>query len=417
MIKNYFLLSLFVSLSFNAYCQSDFHSVESFENKLSYLGINYEGSINSNVITNDFINAVYFGKTIDDELKNNVIKKSKLINRLGSDSKYQLLYVNKNSFLGRPNLHYFLALKHYDHLDASFSRDFIKLLLWGNSQFKGQTADLSGFAYNQLLYQQFQLGLLKNVVFKTTKLSIGFGISFLKGQKNLNILTHQAQLYTHPDGEYIELDIDYELKQTDTLTHNKLSAFNGLGTSADLFFSLNINETNIWKLSITDIGFINWNHTTNNFRVDTTLRFNGVEIANIFDMQDSIAFSTSPDSIVNDFTSSENNNYSIFLPFRLHLSYQKILNKFHILCGARYYFNANHTPYVYFKLNYFITKSFLVGSNLAYGGYGTIDAGLEIAKQFKSGFTAALGTNNLDGFIFPSSATGQGVYFHIRKTF
>ena len=78
------------------------------------------------------------------------------------------------------------------------------------------------------MYKQFDVGILKTVQNDKGKWNIGFGLSLLTGNRNLRLKITQASLYTDPDGEYLDGDIQGDFSSA-SMGKTQFLAANGLG--------------------------------------------------------------------------------------------------------------------------------------------------------------------------------------------
>ncbi|MBL4655079.1 MAG: hypothetical protein JKY33_04580 [Bacteroidia bacterium] len=392
------------------------------ENSISFLGeeptrfveSQNDFYINSNSITNSFVNSFYFGKHIESTQINDIAEKLKRTNRLGGMTSVGIGYYDSRSkFTKTHGVSYFVALNYKEYFHTEFSADLFKIGFQGNSNFNGKQADLGNFYYQQLIYQQFKVGILNKI---SDELSLGIGMSVINGQKNIQMATNNAYLFTAEDGEYIDLNADYSFKQTDTLTHINLFANNGLGASGDLYISYK-NEKSSFSFNLIDFGLINWSGTSSNYRIDTLVRFEAYNVSNIFDLQDTVSLSYAPGNISDNLTKEDNRNYSSYLPSLINFMYERKLGAMDIRVGGSYLYNARHLPQAYLQLNKALTKSITVGGILSYGGYGFLDAGLELNYKIGDMFHLKAGSRHVDGLLFPSKTSGEGGYVQLRKIF
>ena len=59
----------------------------------------------------------------------------------------------------------------------------------------------------------------------------------------------------------------------------------------------------------------------------------------------------------------------------------------------------------------------MLSATFGYGGYGILNYGLGINAKLGHGFMLYAGSNNIEGYIAPKKACGQGVYISLVKTF
>ena len=85
--------------------------------------------------------------------------------------------------------------------------------------------------------------------------------------------------------------------------------------------------------------------------------------------------------------------------------------------GLRYIYNGNNKLYLYVKGKIYFTKSFMLAATAGYGSYGSLNYGLGLAANIGGGFSVYAGSNNIEGFLFPSKAGGRSAYFSLFKNF
>lgn len=161
-----------------------------------------------------------------------------------------------------------------------------------------------------------------------------------------------------------------------------------------------------------NIGGISWNSVTS-YDIDTTLRFEGIEVDDIFEFSDSVLNEvTTIDSLVN----TKKGRAFRMLPIDFNVYYKKDLGKLLIDAIARYRIFTNYNPYVrvgaYYKL-----PIFTPGVTIAYGGYGSLQVGLNTELNLAKKLKIVLGTNNILGAIVPNSSTALDAYLGMRLHF
>ena len=84
----------------------------------------------------------------------------------------------------------------------------------------------------------------------------------------------------------MQFNSNFNLAVSDTNNKN-LTTFNGVGASADIFFETpyksKLGKQSILTVNANNIGFIHWRNNSVQYSSDSTLRFNGYNIKNIFD--------------------------------------------------------------------------------------------------------------------------------------
>ncbi|MEP7169629.1 MAG: DUF5723 family protein, partial [Bacteroidota bacterium] len=226
-----------------------------------------------------------------------------------------------------------------------------------------------------------------------------------------------GSLFTQADGEYVDMNLHLEQKQSDS-THQSFGSSNGLGAAADIEFNLGVKNKYKIIFSAKDLGVIAWNKKSSSFEVDTNYHFEGVVVNNLFD---SLYLDLKSE---NDFKdgfkeNKQSKSFTTVLPLRLNLSYEQTIKPDELTAelGIEYYFNSDFIPLAKLTTNYFFSSRFHAGIFLQYGGFGGFHGGVHFDKDFGKGFILAIGTAYLDGYIIPSSSAGQGGYAGVKKIF
>jgi len=383
------------------------------------IGISGDYDINSNTITNSFLKKFYTGGYIDNEFKKSVSDRLKNSNRIGGNVNVGVYGSFKlNSINNSKEISLFFAVKDRTHIDAQFSRDFFNIGFYGNSKFAGKTADLNDFSLNFIRYQQLQMGVFSSKLDSAARW--GIGISFLNGEQYLSVLAKKAELYTSEDGQYIDFTTDMFIAKSDA-AKNGLGAVNGFGSSVDLFFEAPFKTrmgNSYLRLSVSDIGFINFNKKTLTLEQDSIFHFTGFQINNFSDLHDSTFGAKSKDSILNGVAPFKKQSFSATLPAVLDFNFETHFSKyFHLTEGFRYVFNGNYSLLVYLKSNFYFNPKFMLSLTLGYGGYGNLNYGIGLKANLGNGFLIYAGSNNIEGYISPKNTGGQGVFFSLGKQF
>ena len=250
-MKKLILSTISLLICYNCFSQTEYGLSKYFTDSASVsVGVIGEYSINSTVLSNEFYNFFIQGGYIDTEAKDRISGRLRTSNQLGGDVNFGIYYAQKiDSLFGkaRHKLNYFINISNRWHFDVRFSDDLFNLGFYGNKIFAGQTAELGDFNLNLLKYQQFELGLMNS---NDSGKQYGFGISFLKAEEHFYINSNRADLYTETTGEYVDLNMNLQINQSDTASRG-LQAFNGWGLSTDLFYQLPYNlfrENDYWEV-------------------------------------------------------------------------------------------------------------------------------------------------------------------------
>jgi len=364
--------------------------------------------LSSNAFSTNFVSNIYRGKTLSRPLRQKVSNKLTRNNRLGADLDYGL-YV-KHLPDSSKGIGWFVNIVNRTHANAKLPKDLVNLVMFGNAAFAGKTAELSKISASLLSYKQFELGILKQIATEKGTWNLGLGVSLLTGNQNFNLLIDRANLFTDADGESIEGEIGGRFRGSSVVSSQYFDA-NGLGFSASLHLGY-VSEKFGIQLQASDIGQVSWLKNLRYTELDSSFRFEGVDI-NLFAANGGSISSIDLDTVVAGFaTKKEGSRYTTILPANFVLEGFYALNskKWHLYAGVQYRLAAAYIPYAYVGTNAPIGKRFFIDTRFAYGGFGSWHLGFELKKKFGKTFEVCIGTNNLEGYLLPMIGTAQSAY-------
>jgi len=305
------LLYIFIISSLALYSQDKSNS---YRMKHNTIQLNSHISLESNNLNTNLLNTLLYGGYIDDEMKDNWINTGYKNNKLNSEFINGIRYIFQN----KNNRYFYLQISDINNLSSNFTDDFLKLILYGNFNYQGDTLDFSNTSIRINRYQQYKFGYNFNVIKDKTNYNIGAALAYLSGNHYMQLNIDEGNLYTHEMGT--SLDINYDIKTMMTDTSN-FSPFTNNGNGVSLDFSLHINkEDNIIGVHMRDLGFIKWKKNSIINNTDSSFRFSGIEIE---DFNNITAFN---DSILDITLSKKNNYFRSFIPAKITFSYNKILD-------------------------------------------------------------------------------------------
>jgi len=434
MVKRIIKISLLFYLLFvfhNKLVGQSIYSISNYalETEKFALGIKGETQLNSTALTTKFYNAFLFGKHINNNTKDAIKKRLVHYNKVGADLNNGLYYAHKlDTFLGKSGLNYFFSIDDRLHGNALFTNDLFKVGFYGNKSFENDTAELGSLSANLIRYQQLQLGLIKK---HENGAILGFGISLLKGQEFFQIDVYRGSLFTSTKGNYIDLDLLYQISQSDQ-SKKGWDASNGWGMSGAIFYQVpydmfqsheNSENTNQgeWegylRMEAYDLGFIRWNNNSTLRIQDSIYHFEGIEIQNLLDIEDSV-FQTAVDSVGEIIKPGEfKTSFTSITPSTFHLKmYQESKSGGYFSMGTVLMMFADYSPLIYLQGGHTIKDTYRLGGSMEFGGYGKFNLGIETSANFGS-FNVTLGSRSVLGFILPKSSGGLSLFVSLKKSF
>ena len=305
------LLYIFIISSLALYSQDKSNS---YRMKHNTIQLNSHISLESNNLNTNILNTLLYGGYIDDEMKDNWINTGNKNNKLNSEFINGIRYIFQN----KNQRYFYLQISDINNLSSNFTDDFLKLILYGNFNYQGDTLDFSNTSIRINRYQQYKFGYNFNIIKDNTNYNIGTALSYLSGNHYMQLNIDEGKLYTHEMGT--SLDINYDIKTMMTDTSN-FSPFTNNGNGVSLDFSLHINkEDNIIGVHMRDLGFIKWKKNSIINNTDSSFSFSGIEI------EDFNNVTTFNDSILDITLSKQNNYFRSFIPAKITFSYNKILD-------------------------------------------------------------------------------------------
>lgn len=410
---NYCIFILCISTSVFSQYNSEFLNFEKTGRSIS---LNGEYELGSNGIYNGLINKFLYGGYIDKATKDASDKTMKRLNVAGANINYDL-----SVFFGRSSKYSFLiGIKDQFIFNSSFTKDFYELAMYGNKPYLGETKNLGGTSINYLHFQEMKVGLIWHKVDSTAK--IGASISILKGQQLFNFRARRgSSLYTNNDGTELIFNSNFNMALSDTNYRRNPLAFTGIGASADIFFETPYKSKNgkecVLTVNANNIGFLHWTDNSVQYSSDSSIKYSGYHINNLFDLKDSTLSSINRDTIVRKLTNARKQSFNVNIPTNLIIINKiKFTTKFTLGIGFRYLFNSNFKPYFFTDGEYAFTPKLTGALHIGYGGYSRLNIGLAFSYNTKNWYFK-LGSNSLQGYISPANTYGQGAFLSLAKKF
>jgi hypothetical protein len=370
----------------------------------------------SGTITSNFAANFLEGSYLTNSLKQEVSANLQNSNRLGYSINYGAIGCLYNDTVNKKRVfNFFVALRHKDYVNADFPPDVFNVAFYGNAPYAGENAKLSPFNLNSVSYQQLEIGSVCTNFGGKAKL--GIGVSFLAGQQLQSVNMNSGYLYTDPYGQYIQLASSTKYNESDTTPgHNYL---NGYGASLDIYFSAPYKigkKDGYITVSITDLGFINWNSHSLSYSKDTSYTYNGVSINGLNILQNAAINNLSKDSLQNKYFPLARKSFYTNIPSTLSINTNTDLGKMNLEVGFWYLFNGNSIGYFYIQGDKNFAHGWFGDLQLGYGGYATYNASLGITKKIKN-TGIKIGINHIQGLILPDKLGGAGAGVELLHTF
>ncbi len=419
LILFFMIISLSLSAQINdVYNNFYLHRIDTTLQRV-YVGVN--SNFSSNSIKTAFFNKILTKDYIDNATKqlNNISSENYLL----SENTNVVSYIIKpDSFRSHTDIGFKFDIVNLNRITSVFSEDLYNIAFYGNKSYAGKTADFSNSYYKSITYQKINFGLFKHAkdTSNNDRITYYAGFSLINGQDYKFIDLFKSSLFTSETGEYIDFDLQMLYNyakngKTDFLENRGIGgAFNFNLTYENTKFNYFIN------LSIEDLGLIKWTRYSYSTVIDSNMHFEGVEIANILDIDNYSTGNLSKDSLMSQITdNTKRYSYTTGLNEKINLSFSKNLlkNNLFTTIGVGYLYNAKEPiPVFYGRTNYKFNKIFATGLQIAYGGFTGFRYGLGFYADFNK-LDLYLGSNNPMGFILTDLSYSQSIYLRVGFNF
>ena len=370
----------------------------------------------SNSITYELARTYFLNGFITEAMKDQVTKHLDNKNRIGGDFSAEMYFRHTpDSMFGNDTWSWTIGMKNVNHFHSTFSRDLFEVYFRGNKNYTGKTADFSDFNYLLLNYQQLQFGISKRIKKDSAAWEAGAALGFNAGQQLLEIQAARADLYTQEIGTYLDLNAKLQMRFSDSLK-KKFGSLNGFGISTDFFIKAAIKEKHFFFFKVSNLGFIRWNNRSAEIKADTSFRFEGIDVNDLFTFADTIKTTFTNDSTLaqNFLTQRKYKSYTLLLPAKIEVSYKRPLGHRHMRAGigVNYIINADYVPKVHFDVDYSWSKN-MITFNVSYGGYTEFGAGIFYQHHFNRGYVFMIGSDYINSLFNMNNSRSQ----HLGITF
>jgi hypothetical protein len=389
-----------------------------------------EISLESNSLNMDFANRMLFGGYINESQKNSWISKLDDNNTIFSEVSNTLSFhrnFGDNSF--------FFSIADRNLAKMSFTKDLMKVALFGNYNYQGDTLHFDKTNFTLDRFQQIKLGYEKIFKIQENNLTISTAVSYLNGNHHLSFTAENASFYTAPFGTHNSLDYDMNAFATDTANFNYFEN-NGNGFAFD--FAINFESNNKkYTLYLDDLGYINWKESALKYNTDTSFSFNGFEIENLLDFNDSILEAESDKYLEDIYIKARKGTVKSYIPanfgFKMEVPlndnyFSKYIAGFNLKWQANQdnqllsfekvlqgFYESGYSPYFYLK-TFAQTKYALLIPQIAIGGYSQ-KLSFGITTQFGNKIPIRIGTQHLESIFKGKESNSLSVYLQIGMKF
>ena len=290
---------------------------------------------------------------------------------------------------------------------AKLDEGTLNLIFYGNKPFEDQTLQIGPAAYQTWYYTS--LDYLFDVRLDTMQ-SAEISVGVMLGHDHNSYRLGESSFYTAPDGEYLDADLNYSLRDQS----RESLVLNGLGLGLGFHTNIALDHRKSIDIKVSDVGVMFWNRGYI-LDVDSAFRFTGAGFDNILNISDSLT-----DNLGNQYRRAffyeEEGNYLTPLPFYLQTEFRihrkRVLQD--IRLGADYRFLPGYLPRLYAGVNLLMNRNLLLQFEGSSGGYNWYRLDMGVKFRMGYGWEAILSIYNLNGIILPDQPGGAGGYLRLR---
>lgn len=295
-------------------------------------GINgFYGSVNSDASINDVL-------SINAETNKTTLNIDKLGSAINGDGEINQHFSVPLLFFGLnlKNNHFFFSASEKQPLNIFFTDDLLQILKNGNAPYAGQTSEAQ-LDMQLFHYGEYAFGYSRDLMDK--KLTVGATMKFLFGKGAIKADDIRLGIYTHPDGDYIDLtgkgglyfsgpfdnstnDLDGLALDEDMTATSYLTNHTNPGFAIDLGATYQVNPKIDVAVSVTDLGAIKWENQVVGYNLTGNFKWQGVDVSNGFIKQPNISeeLINLTDSLSNSFAfNPDNSSFTTKLTTKLYM--------------------------------------------------------------------------------------------------
>lgn len=363
-----------------------------FENRHSYLEISAQGGFGSDLLSNAFIDKMVFGGHLEDALLDGIVSDAREQNRAGLDAKFAMQWWDLRSGLfGNPCIQLMVGISSENHGYVGFSKDFFSLVYRGNAQWAGQTKEIGPLHAGYQSFQKFSVGVVDQKTYSQYRLS------FVSGQDFTTMDVRDASLYTSSDLDSLVLTYDGKMYHADP-NKNGIGSGKGLGISLDFDWNIPMKDRKGWfGVSAYNLGMIRWNGQTENYTLDSTFVWTGLEVSDLFGIDEDLAMPDLADTI--GYTLKTQSKW-VSLPADIRVRMLRKLDRvLFIDAGIALQPYQLSLPELRFALGQDVKGKWQFTEQILFGGYGGFRAGVGIRTAALKNFIIQAGSDNVLGWL------------------
>jgi hypothetical protein len=359
-------------------------------------------------ISNDFVYPFLKGDNLDRSTINRTIDRSGS-KWVGVMQQTELSWINLKKGIGsKKKLHLYLKAGNYAKTFAELSDDAMRLVFEGNTGMSQY--EIGNCRYTNIGYNKIGGGVFINKDKARQPWNLSVGVFLIQS-------TAYGRITTSADDVYTGNEDSFKIKTNYSAWFSSSKAFSstGYGGALEVNFNQRLDASSAWGISVTDLGFVNFNNVLTQYSSNGTFNFKGVFIPEVSRLGETYYFQNQFDSITSPLVNEKRNlsgyllvspKTRVYLCKRFGSHYLQVsLNGY----GVRAKSN--------FELRYFrfIKSSWLWGMSI--GGLGNTYLNTDIQKVIANKWYLKAGLYHIEALVLPKMFGGLGGHAGISYSF
>lgn len=365
--------------------------------------------ISASAIYKELSSVFYRGGHISSEMIQRSLERHGAVNRIGVDLSSEITYRNFNPLFKNRDIGFQVKAGAYYFGGLLYSKDLFDLAMNGNSEFFGDTADLSGADLSFTAFQKVGFGLL------STKSRSSLSLNFYNIQDRIDLTMRDAHLIHSPDYDSIVISADGSYTGK---SNRRFDQGFGLGIDLEYYmpFQWGSGKTSYIEFKANNIGFGYMTQEQTTYRMDTSVTYSGFRFDQLFG-DNPIDFA-SLDILDTLGVRKSSTKKAFLLPGFIQVAKivdERFEGKWQPFFGIRVYPTLVFSPMAFAGLDFAPMKQMHLGLSASYGGFAKFRAGF-YASYALSRFRFGLGSENLVGVI-SKKGNGESINFRLSCVF
>lgn len=287
-----------------------------------------------------FIENASLNQLVKENGNGNRISLDEIINDLDQENQIRNVFDAETLSIGFWVGKFHFSLSHSLNANAylNYSKGLAEVIWEGNAAFIGETVDI-GHDIEVMAHSEAAIGVAYKI---NEQITLGGRVKFLNGLGDVSTPQNDLSLFTDEEIYQLSLTADYAVNTSSFIRYNGLNDLDNAlelgeielndfftpnrGIAYDFGATIRFEELKI-GLSVLDIGSIEWEDEVNNYRLNDTYEYAGLDIARDY-FNDSLSFDRAVDSLKAIFeVESTQNSYSTQLPTRYFLAASYPINE------------------------------------------------------------------------------------------